>query len=383
MAAVLALGGLAGCASQPTVPLSAGLGDRVVVLASATSHEPRPMLTERARTGLRAGAQSSNVSDGPDGRGSVAQISTADGWQVSLPLTPRRANGDVEYGLQRETLIEDNVREVGDTVRTLQATRPGLDMLQGIEDAVAGNDHGLLILVSNGLSTDGGFDLRQVGWDADPGRIVAQLRERNLLPDLSHWRVLFTGLGETAGDQPPLPKPTRDKLTAYWLAICAASAKSCDVDETRFARTGPAAGPDLPVVGIPDVSSVTGPGGEVTTTLSDRVLGFAGDSATVSPAALDLLGETAARINARLAGQPDALVTVRGYTADPPGSTSEGRLRLSEQRARAVAGALTAAGVTHRIVAVGGATAPGMSAVVNGGFDETRAVAMRRVEITY
>ncbi|HEX2301524.1 MAG TPA: hypothetical protein VHH34_23985, partial [Pseudonocardiaceae bacterium] len=93
----------------------------------------------------------------------------------------------------------------------------------------------------------------------------------------------------------PLPKPTRQKLTAYWTAICAATAASCEFDDTRFEHATPFPGPEMPVVPIPDITSVTGPQGAVTTTLSDRVLGFAGDSAALSPAALDLLADTAAR----------------------------------------------------------------------------------------
>lgn len=389
VAGCLALAALSGCAAaqgttaQGTTGSPAG-GDRVVLLVTATTHEPRPMLTERARTALRAAANSQNVTDGPSGKGSTAVVSTADGrFSAPLPLTPRRANGAVEHGLQRDTLIENNLRDVSDTVLATRAQAPALDLLQGIDDAVAGADPGLLILVSNGLSTRGGFDLRQAGWNAEPGRIVAQLRERHLLPDLTGWRVLVTGLGATAGDQPPLPQPTRQKLTAYWKAICEATAQSCEFDDTRFERAAPAPGPAIPVVPIPEVSSVTGPLGEVTTTLSDRVLGFAGDSAVLSPAALELLADTASRINTRLGGRPGAEVTVRGYTADPPGSTHEDRLQLSQDRARAVAAALAAAGVTHRIVPAGGGSAPGPSAVVNGAFDEARAAAMRRVEITY
>ncbi|HEU0086149.1 MAG TPA: OmpA family protein [Pseudonocardiaceae bacterium] len=381
VAGSLALAALAGCAPAPGATVPAG---QVVVLATATRHEPRPMLTTAALAELRAAADSPNASDGPAGRSSTALVSTADG-QLSqvLPLTPRRANGAVEHGMQRQALIKRNLHQISETVAATAATQPGMDLLQGIDDAIAGADPGVLIIVSNGLSTDGGLDLRQVGWHAEPEQIVAQLRQRGLLPDLTGWRVLFTGLGATAGDQPPLPKPTRDKLTAYWTAICAATAKSCQVDDARLAATPPAATAAMPVVPIPDVTSVTGPHGEVTTTLSDRVLGFAGDSAALSPAAVELLGATAARITAKLSGHPDATVAIRGYTADPPGSTTAGRLQLSQQRAQAVAEALARAGVTHRIDVRGGGAAPGMTAVTGGGFDETRAMQMRRVEITY
>ncbi|MGH3932915.1 MAG: OmpA family protein, partial [Pseudonocardiaceae bacterium] len=70
-------------------------------------------------------------------------------------------------------------------------------------------------------------------------------------------RVLFTGLGGAAGDQPPLPKPTREKLTAYWMAICEAAADFCELDDTRFDRTLPLPGPDMPVVPIPDMPSIS------------------------------------------------------------------------------------------------------------------------------
>lgn len=382
LASGLAVTALTGCAAS-AAPGLIGVGERVVVLTTGAKHEPRPMLTARALAALRDAAQSRNVTDGLGGIGSVALVATADGHlSESLPLTPRRDNGEVEHGLRRDDLIEANVRKVSDTVADTTATEPGMDLLQGIDDAVAGVDDGVLILVSNGLSTDGGFDLRQVGWQADPEHIAAQLRERGLLPDLAGWRVLFTGLGATAGDQPPLPKPTRDKLIAYWQAICVAAGGSCEFDNTRFGTTPPVATVEQPVVPIPDVTSVTGPNGEVTTTLSDVVLGFAGDSAALSQSARDLLRETAVRINARLTDRPDAVVTVRGYTADPPPSTPESRRQLSQQRAKAVAAALTG-WIPNQVVAVGDGAAPGTTAVVNGAFDEDRASQMRRVEITY
>lgn len=265
VAGSLALAVFAGCSTpQRTLPTN---GDRVVVLATATVHEPRPMLTDRALAQLRNAAESTNVSDGHNAKGSVARVTTADGrFSPLLPLTPRDTDGAVEHGVRRGGLIEDNLRQVSDTVIATTAHRPGLDLLQGMDDAVAGSDHGVLIVVSNGLSTRGGFDLRQAGWNAEPEQIVAQLRRRDLVPDLSGWRVLFTGLGGTAGDQPPLPKPTRKKLAAYWMAICQAAADFCEIDDTRFDRTTPVPGPDMPVVPIPGITSVTGPNGELTAT---------------------------------------------------------------------------------------------------------------------
>jgi hypothetical protein len=193
-------------------------GDTIVVLASGTANEPRPSLTPQAERVLRDAAESGDVSDGRNGRGSVAVVASADtgtGGQPAevLPLTPRRADCEVEHGFQRDNLIDTNMARVRNAVAGRAAVRPGLDLMAGIDDAVRGYSPGTLIVVSNGLSTAGGFDLRQVGWNADRADLVAQLTQRGLLRNLlPGWHVLFTGLGATAGAQPPLTKPARDTL---------------------------------------------------------------------------------------------------------------------------------------------------------------------------
>jgi outer membrane protein OmpA-like peptidoglycan-associated protein len=77
------------------------------------------------------------------------------------------------------------------------------------------------------------------------------------------------------------------------------------------------------------------------------------------------------------------VVTVRGYAADPPGSTPAGRQDLARRRARVVAEALTEMGVDNRIVSKGLGTPPGETAIVNGQFSEQAASRIRRVEIDY
>jgi len=391
LAASLVLAAAAGCAPALNSPApnslpahSPGAGDHVAVLVTGTAHEPRPMLTARARQELRTAADSTNVTDGPGGKGSSVSITTADGQFFPIvPLTPRRANGAVEHGRQRPRLIEDNLQQVAGTVASVAATQPGMDLLEAMNDAVRGRDHGVLVVVSNGLSTRGGFDLRAVGWNADPVQIASQLRDRNLLPDLTGWQVLFTGLGATAGDQPPLPKPVQDTLGSYWAAMCsAARAVSCQFDQTPLEPTPPASTVEMPIVPIPEISSVTGPAG-TTTSLPDALLGFGPESAALSAAAADLIGGVAADIATTLAGRPEATVTVTGFTADPPESTPAGRQQLSLARAHAVADALAAAGVTHPITVTGGGAAPGTSAVQDGVFVEAIASQMRRTEITY
>jgi outer membrane protein OmpA-like peptidoglycan-associated protein len=196
--------------------------------------------------------------------------------------------------------------------------------------------------------------------------------------------VLFTGLGSTTGEQPPLPLPQRTTLSEYWQAICAAmGATECRVDDTRVEPAAPTATVATPAVPVDGITSVTGPDDRTTTVLSNDMLGFTGDSAALSPVAIDLLHQIAERINAKTAGHPDAVVTVNGYAADPPRSTDQGRRQLSQQRADATRQALTGDGVTARIEAHGLGTPPGSTAMVGGVFTEAVASGLRRVEITY
>ncbi len=362
-----------------------GDGERIIVLASASANEPRPTLTRGVESRLADAAHSRNATDGKNGKGSLALVSSADGETAqTLALTPRRSNGAVEHGLQREHLIEDNVRQVSDAVGKLAAVRPGVDLLSGIDNAVRGIGPATLVVISSGLSTAGGFDLRRTGWQADPVVMASELRARGLLPRLDGWRFVMTGIGATAGAQAPLSLPTREKLVAYWQEICrAAGAAECLFDETRLDSRPPNGNVATPEVPVPGIVSVSAPDGTTKTTLSNDVLGFAGDSAELSPAAQGVLAELASRIGTKLADRPETRVTVRGYTADPPGSTEQGRALLSALRAKAVTGALQAAGVRNPVDSSGGGTAPGMTAIAGGGFDEATAAKMRRVDITY
>lgn len=381
-AGALVLGVVVSACAVPVRNVTPSGGDRVVVVVSGTANEPRPAVTDAVRTLLRDAANSGNVSQQGSGKSSVALVSAADGGdRRSVVLTPRRADGSLEHGLSRPALIDRNVASAVDAIAATTARKGGLDLLGGIADAVRGLPAGTLVVTSGGLSTDGAFDLRQVGWQADPAAIAAQLAAAHQLPHLDGWRVLFAGLGSVAGAQPPLPAPARDRLAAYWQAICrAAGAVACDVDQSRTPAEPSRATAATPVVPVPGVTSVTGPRGEVTTTVSDAALGFAGDSAVLSESARDLLRSLAGSITA---GRSDAPVSVRGFAADPPGSTEAGRRALAERRARAVAGALTEAGVTQRVDASGTGTQPGVTAMTGGRFDEAAAARMRRVEITY
>jgi hypothetical protein len=152
---------------------------------------------------------------------------------------------------------------------------------------------GTLIVVSSGLSTAGGLDFRQFSRDADLAAVAAQLKQRGLLPDLAKWRVTFSGLADTAGDQVPLPLPQQTELTGYWLAICqAAGAASCETDDVTRPDLPSLSSTVVPVVPIPPVIAVQGPHHWAGKSISDAAF-FAFDSSQLLPGANAILGPLA------------------------------------------------------------------------------------------
>lgn len=352
-------------------------GTRIVVVASGTANEPRPAVTERVRALLLDAANSTNVSNHDITTSSVALVSSADGARPrDVLLSPRRADGSIEHGMSRPRLVAGNVAAAVDTIASTAAGTAGLDLLRGITDATRGVQPATLVVISNGLSTSGALDLRRVGWEADPTEVVRQLSAADQLPELRGWTVVFSGLGDTAGAQPPLPNPARKTLVRYWRAICAASrAKRCDVDDSRLPPETAQTEVATPVVPVPGVSSVVGSDRRVTTTVAQSALGFAGDSADLSADGRDLLVAIAGAIG------DTRPVRVVGFGADPPGSTAAGRQQLAALRARTVADVLGQLGIKTTAVGVG--TPPGETAMVGDRFDEPAAGRMRRVEISY
>jgi outer membrane protein OmpA-like peptidoglycan-associated protein len=350
-----------------------GAPENVVVAASATTNEPDPVLAAPDRALLRdAGAASARAA------AFVVDPDTGQAHEVSL--APRRADGAVDYGPARDSELAANVKRVQQLVGQQAATRP-FDLLYMIAQAVRVISHpGTLIVLSSGLSTAGGFDLRQVGWGANPHGAAVALRRRGLLPNLAGWRVVFSGLGDTAGRQPAPPLPQRTELTRYWLAICqVAGAASCTLDAVTRPDPGPRSMTPVPIVKFPWVTSIRGPHGRSRTTVpADEFFAF--NSARLLPGANTVLGPLAAKARSQ-----HLRVTITGY-ASPDGGTAPYNLALSAERAKAVQARLIALGIPARqiVKAVGLGTAgqPRSACYRGGRLDEAVCGLLRRVVIT-
>ena len=346
--------------------------DIFVVPASATANEPAPVLSTTDLSMLADAAGTSTQAD-------AYVVNPTTGATTKVPLTPLRPDGQVDYGPSRDSTMAQNLGRVQQLVGEQGASGP-FDLLSMIGNAVrATAGPGTLLIVSSGLSTAGGFDLRQAGWDADPATIAAALKQRGLLPDLSGWQVIFSGLGDTFGRQSALPLPQRSTLTAYWLAIChAAGAARCGTDDLTRPSPPSHSSTPVPVVPIPTVTSVQGPKNSAGISVPSDAL-FAFNSAALLSGVNSLLGPLAAQAKA-----DGRQLSVTGY-ASPDGGSAAYNKTLSEQRALAVQARLIALGVpASQILSVKGLGTDGESAhacQVNGQLDEAKCAQLRRVVI--
>jgi hypothetical protein len=220
-------------------------------------------------------------------------------------LTPLRANGKVEHGPQRRRLIEAAVGRFAAQVQGARSTAPGLDVLTLLDYAARTRPGTDLIVVSSGLSTTDPVDWRALTLSASPADVVRDLASRGLLPDLAGHDVTFIGLGQTGGTQPALPISARRTVQQLWAQLCqAARGRGCRVVDEPLRSAPPLAAAPVPVVPVPATCTRV-------VSLHDNVLGFAPNSAELSPAADAALKPLAEQI---IAGHLQ--VDVVGHIAD-------------------------------------------------------------------
>jgi outer membrane protein OmpA-like peptidoglycan-associated protein len=358
---------LGGCA-----PAAADTPKNIIIVASATANEPAPVLSTQDRALLRAAGSGSTHA-----QAFVVNPDTGQAREVSL--TPRRADGEVDYGPDRDSRLAANVRQVQQVLNTLAASKP-FDLLAMITQGIRVSSRpGTLLVLSSGVSTAGGFNLAKVGWGASPHTAAVTLRRRGLLPSLAGWHVVFAGLADTAGRQPALPLPQRTVLTRYWLALCrTARAATCAVDTVTRPEPSSRSTTPVPVVRVPQVKSVTGPRGQIIDVPADAFFAF--NSARLLPGADVILRPAAARARSQ-----HLKVSIVGYSS-PDGGTAAYNLRLSARRARAVKMRLIALKVPAGLIveAAGRGTAGRVrsACVRNGHLDESICARLRRVMIT-
>ncbi|MGM1058840.1 OmpA family protein, partial [Saccharothrix sp. Mg75] len=146
--------------------------------------------------------------------------------------------------------------------------------------------------------------------------------------------VVFSGLGQVAGAQQPLPPGARDALVELWLGVCREfGAASCTHDPDPGPAGGPIARTEVPTVDIGHVENRDA----LVHVPSSMVFRAGGDE--LAPGAQDVLRQVAEKFD----GRTTARVVVRTATS----ASAEQAVGLTQRRAQRVMSALTDLGVSR------------------------------------
>lgn len=313
--------------------------DLATFLVTATANEPTPLLSMNMTRDL------TSIASHDDGE--ILFLHPDQGRAVpgtSVKLTPMRDS------LHKETnpdlaasKTNDNIQTASQVLNKIHSSNPGLDLLTGLVAAGDQHERRTIYVLSSGLSTVAPLDFRKLGWGFSTDVVIQDLRRQGNLPNLHGHDIIFSGLGLTAGRQPPLTVPERRKVTDFWTTLCFDSGGQCTVDDSA-ADSGAAPNGDAPtwIVPIDPPCTYSRSPGHTTLSLSDSLLGFAGNS-TVLPANGDrVLKPIAAAIKA------GDHVHIVGHTANY--QSLSGQYTTSRGRALAVLARLRQLGASPSAV---------------------------------
>lgn len=313
--------------------LATGCGDTtantapgaLAVIVGAHSNMVAPSLVDSVKTEIDTAA----------GLGSPATVIVNDGAPtVSTSMSLKAANP-----VYQQDLV-DQLKKLIDQTR---AANPEVDLLAAISlaarsvtDAVGSKT---IVVIDSGLQTTGALRFQDQDGallHANPDEVVDLLRRTQQLPNLTGMRVIFTGLGDTAAPQQPLPAPARAVLVALWTKIVESAGGKAEIKQAPLPSTRTHNGLP-PVTIVPVAAQSIGPLPSVTV-LRDGTVGFVPDQAVFRDPdqARAVLADYAREIKNGKRAQ------LTGTTASA--GTPEYRLRLSQRRADAVRDLLVSLG---------------------------------------
>jgi outer membrane protein OmpA-like peptidoglycan-associated protein len=311
----------------------------VAFVGSGRANEPAPRLSSAARV-LTSRLVDTNAP--------VAVVSTSSSPGVVF-------EGTMGSNAANDVALDADRAAAPDVVQTAIQARPSIgevDLVGALLVAarwVNAHGGGSIIVTDSGLSTAGPVDYSQPGvLAAAPGEVAAFLRRQAALPPLEGITVAFTGLGDTADPQSPLPERFRRALTAQYLATARAGTADCvAVDPTPVSGAATPGAPRVALVAAPKAPTFTGG----TVVLDESQLAFQpGKAVFASPteatATLSSLVPTLAATT--------AIIEVTGTTAD--WGSQQYQRRLARARCLAVTSALQRLGIPRermRVIALG------------------------------
>lgn len=274
-----------------------------------------------------------------------------DGKVVSndeFDMTPKLDNGTVlKVAGRAEEATNENLKLVAQTINDTSASEPGQAIFLGLERLQFDTDAPIFV-VSSLLDTSDPLDMRRLGWDVAPEKVVADLEKSGELPDLSGADITFI-VRPVSGDQEQLRQPQVEYREALWTALAEASGAA----KVRFeyvkgsVPVSTVAAPVVPIPAPPTTPVPVNP--EARTCTVDTSAYFAPDSDNL----LDKASTKAALRQCVEQIGPDSSVTVVGHTAgsDPD---SKFAIDLSKKRAKAIKKLLESLGIpSSHIEAVG------------------------------
>lgn len=274
-----------------------------------------------------------------------------DGKVVSndeFDMTPKLKNGTVlKVAGRAEEATSENLKLVGQAINDTSASEPGQAIFLGLERLQVDKDAPIFI-VSSLLDTTDPLDMRRLGWDVAPDKVVADLEKSGELPDLSGADITFI-VRPVSGDQEQLRQPQIEYRQALWTALADASGAA----KVRFEYVKgsvPVTTVAAPVVPIPPPPTTPVPVNPTSGTCTVDT------SAYFAPDSDNLLDEASTKAALRQCVEqigPDSSVTVVGHTAGN-NPDSKFAIDLSMKRANAIKKLLESLGIpSSHIEAVG------------------------------
>ncbi|HEV7450092.1 MAG TPA: OmpA family protein [Pseudonocardiaceae bacterium] len=301
---------LTGC-SDNTAP------GALAVIVGAHSNMVAPSLLDTVNTEIDTAAE----------LGSPATVIVNDGSPTVSTSVPLKAANPVYQ--------QDQVDQLKKLIDKTRADNPEVDLLAAISLAARSVTEAVgpktIVVIDSGLQTTGALRFQDQDGallNANPDEVVDLLRRTQRLPNLTGMRVIFTGLGDIAAPQQPLPAPARAVLVALWTKIVESAGGRAEIKQAPLPSTRPLDGLP-PVTIVPVAAQSIGPLPSVTV-LRDGAVGFVPDLAVFRDP--DQAGAVLADYARAIKNGKKALLT--GTTASA--GTPEYRLQLSQKRASAV-----------------------------------------------
>ncbi|MEV8436154.1 OmpA family protein [Actinosynnema sp. NPDC051121] len=296
--------------------------------ATASANEPRVELTRTVVDRL-AEAVDRGVT-----RVVVYRQGEASGGAYSDEDFTIRDGNDLEGDSALRRLgFEENMNRLTGQLSELGGTSDDLDPLSLLADMASSAGPAVLVLQSSGLQTAEPLDLTRLGLDLDVPAAVASVPD-DALPELTGKDVIFTGLGQVSGDQPPLPPAAREALVRLWLEICEKfGAASCTNDPEPVPGGASIGRAEVPTV---DIGEVVQEGASVR--LPNSVL-FKAGSDELAPGGREALAEVAKRFDRR--------TTARVVARTASTASAEAAVNLTQRRGQRVVSTLVELGVSR------------------------------------